>query len=137
LSHLADLNARLTELRAERGRLEADLPAPTGGDEADRATNMDAYAQLGSLDDRIAAVESTIAAAARPGTGRVSVGSVVDLDFGDGTETFVVSAADPQRAVITPGSPLGKALIGATVGARISYQVRPGQKINLTVTRVD
>ena len=138
--HIAGLTARLAELRAERDLVEADLPAPSGGDEADRATNVDGHAHLSALEDRIAAAESALAAASvsHP-TGVVSIGSVVGLDFGDGTEPFLVAAADPgdpNLTVVTPASPLGKALIGAKVGAKITYEVRQGKPLAVTVTQI-
>jgi transcription elongation factor GreA len=139
------LAARLAGLRAERERAATELLAPSCGDEADRATNVDAHVRLATLDERIVAAESALAAAltnasATDGTaGIVSVGSVVGLDFGEGAEKYLLAPADydgPELAVVTPGSPLGRALVGATVGARISYQPRPGQTVTVSVTEV-
>jgi len=139
--HGARLAAHLAELRGERAQILADIPVLMCGDEADRATNVDGYAHLASLDGRIAAVESDLAAAstsaAKPGV--VAVGSVVGLDFGDGTEQFLVASAnhgDPDLPVVTPGSPLGRALIGAKVGARLAYEPGPGRRAEVTVTEV-
>jgi transcription elongation factor GreA len=146
--HGARLAAHLAELRGERAQILADIPVRMVGDEADRATNVDGYAHLASLDGRIAAIEADLEAATAPGRkpggkagkpGRVSIGSLVGLDFGDGPERFLVASAnhgDPDLPVVTPGSPLGRALIGAEVGARLTYQPGPGRRAEVTVTEV-
>ena len=135
------LAARLAELQAERDRAATELLAPSCGDDADRATNVDAHGRVAAIEERIVAIESAIqdAAAAPRATGVVSVGSVVGLDFGTGAEKFLLASAgynDPELEVVTPASPLGRALIGATVGARISYEARPGQRVTVSVTEV-
>jgi transcription elongation factor GreA len=140
--HGARLAAHLAELRGERAQILADIPVlVSGGDDADRATNVDGYAHLASLDDRIAAVEADLeaASASTATSGKVSVGSLVGLDFGDGTEQFLVASAnhgDPDLPVVTPSSPLGRALIGAEVGARLTYEPGPGRRAEVTVTEV-
>ena len=136
-----DLTERLAALRAERERLLAELLPPSYGDDADRATNVTGHIQVAALDERIAAVESALTnlSASRPAAGTVGIGSVVGLDFGEGTETFLlnsVDAIDPDQAVVTPDSPLGRALLGAAVGAQISYEPRPGRQVRVTVTEV-
>jgi len=139
--HGARLAAHLAELRGERAQILADIPVIMAGDEADRATNVDGYAHLASLDDRIAAVEADLEAASSTGntSGKVSIGSLVGLDFGDGPERFLVASAnhgDPDLPVVTPASPLGRALIGAEVGARLTYEPGPGRRAEVTVTEV-
>ena len=139
--HGARLAAHLAELRGERAQILADIPVLMAGDEADRATNVDGYAHLASLDDRIAAVEADLEAASSTGktSGKVTIGSLVGLDFGDGPERFLVASAnhgDPDLPVVTPASPLGRALIGAEVGARLTYQPGPGRRAEVTVTEV-
>ena len=139
--HGARLVAHLAELRGERAQILAGIPNDMCGDEADRATNVDGYAHLASLDDRIAAVEADLEAASGSGTapGVVAVGTVVGLDFGDGTEQFLVASAghgDPNLPVVTPSSPLGRALIGAKVGARLTYEPGRGRRAEVTVTEV-
>jgi transcription elongation factor GreA len=136
-----DLTERLAALRAERERMLAELLPPSCGDDADRATNVNGHIQVAALDERIAAVESALKnlTASDPAEGTVGVGSVVGLDFGEGTETFLLSsvdAIDPDQAVVTPDSPLGRALLGAAVGAQISYEPRPGRQVQVTVTEV-
>jgi len=141
-SHRIDPFAtRLAELRAERDRAAAEINAGSRGDDADRAMNVDAYARVAALEGRIAAIESTLehAPASKPTAETVTIGSHVGLDFGDGAESFVVAAPDPEHPevpVVTPKSPLGQALIGARSGSHISYEAQPGQTLDVTVTEV-
>jgi transcription elongation factor GreA len=63
-------------------------------------------------------------------TGRVEVGSVVtvvDTD-GDELEYFVASQENkvPGLLLASPTSPLGAALLGASVGDEVSYQAPAG-----------
>jgi transcription elongation factor GreA len=64
--------------------------------------------------------------------GTVVSGCIVTLDFGDGDlERYRLgNYADPTAAVpvLTPSSPLSKALIGAQTGAAISYRTPSGQQ---------
>ena len=66
--------------------------------------------------------------------GTVSSGCIVTLDFGDGNgalERYQLGPyADPTAAVpvLTPSSPLSKALIGAQAGAAVSYRTPSGQQ---------
>jgi transcription elongation factor GreA len=99
------------------------------GDDADRATNVDGHVRLAMLEDRIAAVELARAEAARQREQApadvVREGAVVTVDLGDGPETFLFAAVEQAAAgddVITPGSPLGRALAGAAVGATVEYR---------------
>jgi transcription elongation factor GreA len=99
------------------------------GDDADRATNVDGHVRLAMLEDRIAAVELARAEAARQREQApadvVREGAVVTVDLGDGPETFLFASVEQAAAgddVITPGSPLGRALAGAAVGATVEYR---------------
>jgi transcription elongation factor GreA len=137
------LTARLAELHAERARALTEIVPSGEGDVADRATNVDGHVRLAMLDERIATVESELAASHRPtersDTGRVALGDVVTLDFGDGPEAFLfgsVEAAGEGADVITPNSPLGRALQNAGVGSTVTYATRPGRKLSVQVIAV-
>lgn len=57
--------------------------------------------------------------------GAVTVGVVVDLDFGDGIETYTVGSIEEQFGavqVITPESPVGRAIMGALPGQTCRLQ---------------
>ena len=108
------------------------------GDVADRATDVVASIRLQLLDERIATLELEIAESRnRQHTdGVVSVGDVVTLDLGDGPETYLVGSVEQAAAgvdTVTPLSPLGRAIVGAEVGAKVSYQPRRGVTMTATI----
>ncbi len=134
------LTSRLQNLQAERDELLGELVVGNGGDTADRATNVDANARLSLVEQRISAVEFDLHQAQHTtrgsGTG-VAVGDVVTVDLGDGPETFLfagVEQADNNLDVISPASPLGRAIAGATVGSAVTYS--PRARVELTATVV-
>ncbi|WP_193605860.1 GreA/GreB family elongation factor [Nocardioides dongkuii] len=135
----ADLLAeRLEALRAERAEVLAESRLGATGDVADRATNVEATIRLQVLDERMTALEDEIEQARhhRHTDGVVSVGDVVTLDLGDGPETYLVGSVEQAVAgvdTVTPSSPLGKAIVGADVGATVSYSPRTGVKLSATV----
>ncbi|HEU5266356.1 MAG TPA: GreA/GreB family elongation factor [Jatrophihabitans sp.] len=125
----ASLARRLEALLAERRQVQAEIAPAMSGDDADRATNVDGHVRLAMLDDRIAAVELALAEAARrparPADDVVVEGDVIIVDLGDGPETFLlgtVEQTDSGFEVITPGSPLGRALVGARTGSTVEYR---------------
>src|SRR5262245_33626789 len=79
------LTARLDTLRAERNRALAETIPSGAGDMADRATNVDGHVRLAMLDERIASVETDLAALGSSSTRRadagVAVGDVVVVDL--------------------------------------------------------
>jgi transcription elongation factor GreA len=114
----------------------------TTGDVADRATNVEASIRLQLLDERIALLELEIderQRARQAGTaddGVVSVGDAVRLDLGDGPEEYVVGSVEQAAAgvpTVTPGSPLGRAILGAEVGATVTYEPRRGVRLEVHI----
>jgi transcription elongation factor GreA len=142
------LRARLDTLRAERDQALAETIPSGFGDIADRATNVDGHVRLAMLEQRIAAVEDELAAgdpradrstSDRSTSDGVAVGDIVTLDFGDGPESFLLGSVDQggdNIDVITPSSPLGRALQGAQVGATISYTTQTHRTLYSTVTAI-
>jgi transcription elongation factor GreA len=132
------LATRLAALRAERREVLGESLLEANGDVADRATNVEATIRLQLLDERIASVELEIEDSRRQRhtDGLVSVGDVVTLDLGDGPETYLIGSVE-QAALgvdtVTPGSPLGRAIVGAEVGARITYEPRPGSTLTARI----
>jgi transcription elongation factor GreA len=62
----------------------------------------------------------------------VTVGSVVSLKYvgDDDVERYLVGSIEERRegvTVVSPDSPLGKALLGATPGDKVSYEAPSGQ----------
>jgi transcription elongation factor GreA len=132
----AVLEERLAEMRAERDEAQAETRAESGGDLADRATNVEASIRLSLLDERIASLELELAESIHHVDGVVSLGDTVELDLGDGPETFVVGSVEQAAAgveTVTPTSPLGRAILGAAVGATVTYSPRKGVLLEATV----
>ena len=130
------LATRLEALRAERAELVAETRSDSRGDLADQATNVETLIRIQLLDERIASVELEIADLDRQRhvDGVVSVGDVVTLDLGDGDETYLIGSVEQAYAgvdTITPGSPLGRAIVGAQVGSTVSYE--PRRRVRLEV----
>jgi transcription elongation factor GreA len=137
------LTSRLATLQAERDQALAETIPEGIGDLADRATNVDGHVRLAMLEQRIAAIEEELAVGARSpersADDAVALGDVVTLDFGDGPETFLLGSMDEAAEgvdVITPSSPLGQALLGARVGATVSYTTGAHRTLYATVTAV-
>ena len=139
--HTELLETRLAELRAERDAALAETRQEAVGDIVDRATNVEASIRLGTLDERIAALELEIDEASRVGhvDGVVALGDEVVLDLGDGPETFVVGSVESVAAgveAVTPTSPLGQAILGASAGTTVSYSPRRGVTVEATIVSV-
>jgi transcription elongation factor GreA len=137
------LAGRLAALQLERKQVLAEI-APVGmGDDADRATNVDGHVRLAMIEERIAIVEAELAEAdlrrRRAADGTVTVGDLVTVDLGEGPETFLLGSVDEATDgldVITPSSPLGKVLQGASIGSTVSYAARPGRSLQARVIGV-
>lgn len=138
----------LYELR-ELARAEATPPGMSG-DVADRSTNVEAAILLERLEARILDLELRLQAS--PPTGRirktkkarnaVGLGSSVTIRFEDedDTETLLITPlgqAVTDASVITPGSPLGMALLGADAGAKVSYRTAHGSTHSVEIVSVD
>ncbi|HTW14082.1 MAG TPA: GreA/GreB family elongation factor [Nocardioides sp.] len=136
------LAERLEALRAEREQVLAESRLEAVGDVADRATNVEATIRAQVLDERIAAIELEIEQAAqqRHTDGVVSVGDRVTLDLGDGPESYLIGSVEQAVAgvdTVTPASPLGQAIVGAEVGATVTYSPRPGVKLTAVVVAAE
>jgi transcription elongation factor GreA len=60
----------------------------------------------------------------------------VSLDLGDGPEAYVVGSVEQNSAgvpTVTPGSPLGRAIVGATVGSTVTYEPRRGVRLEARI----
>jgi transcription elongation factor GreA len=141
LDRVGLLTERLSLLQAERAEVLRDTLLEPNGDLADRATNVEATIRLGLLDERIAGLEIEIAECGhRQHTdGVVSVGDVVTVDLGDGDETYLIGSVEDAAAgvdTITPGSPLGRAIVGAEVGTTVTYQPRYDVTMSATIRSV-
>ncbi len=132
------LSERLSLLRAERDGVFHQTLLVANGDLADRATNVEATIRLRLLDERIASLELEIAESRHHHhtDGMVSIGDVVTVDLGEGDETYLIGSVEQASAgvdTITPGSPLGRAIVGTSVGTTVAYEPRPGVPMNVTI----
>ncbi len=135
------LKERLALLRAEREGVVRETVLVANGDLADRATNVEATIRVRLLDERIAGLELEIADSQHQHhtDGVVSVGDVVTVDLGEGDETYLIGSVEQAAAgvdTITPGSALGRAIVGVAVGATVTYEPRPGVTMSATVRSV-
>ena len=136
------LTALLEDLeRVERPALAAAAAATQTGDAADLAATLDAQVKLARLDERMRTLREQLNAPRpqRTANGTVQVGSTVSVDWGEGPETLIVGSAGDLTAdtdVITPDSPLGRAVLGATAGAQLTYIGPSGRETAVTIVAV-
>lgn len=139
--HRLELQRQLDELLSvERPRLLSSMGAVDGNDPADQADRAALEFDLAQLDVRIRRLQDRLTGRGRPqnGTGGLVHGASLVLDFGDGPETFLVSDAGgvDDVDVVTPDSPLGRALAAAAVGESLTYGTPRGE-IRVTLVAVD
>lgn len=91
-------------------------------------------AHLAALLDNAEVVEAE-------GGGTVAAGSIVEIRFegDDDTERYLLGSVE-ERAddldVVSPGSPMGEALIGATAGDTVAYTTPTGATLRVEVVSV-
>lgn len=124
------LRQRIDALLDERAAVVAAGRDVTG-DAADQAALTARDLELERIDDQLRrlrdVLDSAVVADAAAGADRVAPGVAVTLRFGDDPQTErylvgVMSEQDDDVTVVTPSSPLGKALLGAAVGDTVEYQ---------------
>jgi transcription elongation factor GreA len=140
---LARLRSELAALSAERVETARNgSDTQPGADVADLAQLAERDMALAQLDERIARVRSHIATAEEGVVGGASdepqvpgaalPGSWVSLRFGtdDTAEAYLLADLEERGPlpVVTLGSPLGQALLGASSGATVTYQSPAGRR---------
>ncbi len=148
--------AAYDRLRAEyddlttRGRIEIAQAIERARELGDLSENGDYHAakdQQGHMEGRIRQLESILESAVVVETaeaGVVGVGSVVtivyDGDSDDSAETYLLDSVEQRREgidVITPGSPIGAALLGRREGEHVTYQAPNGRELGVKILRVE
>ena len=76
------------------------------------------------------------------GSDVVGAGSVVELRYegDDDTEKYLVGSIEERREGLdnlSPGSPLGEALMGASAGDTVSFETPAGGSLNVEVVSVE
>ena len=136
------------ELLTTEGRVDIAQKIEAARALGDLSENGDYHAakdQQGKMEARIRQLSATLLDAVvverREHSGTVSVGSVVSIRFegDDDVERYLVGSIEERHAeldVLSPGSPLGQALLGAAPGDRRTYEVG-GNFLVVEVVAVD
>ena len=115
------------------------------GDLSENGDYHAAREEKGKMQGRIQQIQALLenAVVVSPGDGpadRAAVGSLVDLRFDgdDGTERYLLGTIEERHEdydVVSPSSPLGKAMIGARPGDVVRYEA-PAGPVEVTVVDV-
>lgn len=143
---LAELKQELAELKKEKRPevLDRVSQARAMGDLSENSEYTAAREELSLIDGRIEELEdmlkrTKIIEEKAGGSGQiVELGSKVSVVVGNKNEVFTVVGeweADPHARKISHESPLGKALIGKTVGDAVEVEA-PAGKIMYSITEV-
>lgn len=137
------------KFKAEIARLEERRPgvvsrmsvARDQGDLSENAGYHAAKEELGNIDRRLRELKIMVRFAdivEDAGTGIVGLGSHVVVEDGTGSREFRIvgiTEADPTQNLMSDASPIGKALIGAKAGDKITVAT-PGGPVNFKVISV-
>ncbi|MDP9020800.1 MAG: transcription elongation factor GreA [Actinomycetota bacterium] len=141
------LQRELEEMTTE-GRVEIARKIEAARALGDLSENGDYHAakeEQGKMEARIRQVSAVLADAVvvdEPSRGgdRVTVGTVVHLRFpgDDDVERFLVGSIEERHddlEVLSPGSPLGRAVMGAAPGIRRTYEVN-GRALEVEIVSI-
>ena len=133
-----------------RGRIEISQAIERARELGDLSENGDYHAakdQQGHMEGRIRQLEAILAnceIVEAVDDGAVGVGSIVTIlfegDDEDMAERYLVDTVEERRSgldVVTPGSPMGAALMGAAEGAVVAYAAPNGSEIRVKILRVE
>jgi len=130
-----------------RGRVDIARKIEVARELGDLSENGDYQAakeEQGKMEGRIARLSSILKTAkivdGASSDGTVQIGVVVELRYvGDSdTEKFLLGSIEerqPGVTVVSPGSPLGEALLGAKAGQQVSYEA-PGGVLQVEVVKI-
>ena len=142
------LQAELDDLTT-RGRVEIATLIERARELGDLSENGDYHAakdDQGKMEARIRQLQAMlkdaeIVDASSSSAGAVAAGSVVTIRYegDDDTERYLIGSIEERRddvSVISPGSPLGRALVGRNTGDVVEYEA-PGGTLKVEVVAVD
>ena len=142
------LAAELDDLTT-RGRIDIARKIETARELGDLSENGDYHAakeEKGKMEGRIMHLEhllqdAEIVDGAAGGTDTVGQGAIVSLLYegDDQPERMLVGSIEEKPddvEVVSPGSPLGVALLGAAVGDEVSFEA-PGGDLTVRVVAID
>ncbi len=141
------LQAELTELTT-KGRVEIARKIEAARELGDLSENGDYHAakeEQGKMEGRIRHLEALIENAEiveGGATDEVQAGSVVTIRYegDDDTERYLIGSIEEKGTdveVMSPGSPLGQALIGAKAGDVVDFVAPNGNTIKVEIVAVD
>jgi transcription elongation factor GreA len=142
------LLADLTEMTTV-GRIDIARKIEAARELGDLKENGDYHAakeEQGKMEGRIMHLHSIVDnCQIVEGTGdtdSVTAGSIVSITYaGDDTvEKYLVGSIEEQREdviVVSPGSPMGSALLGAAVGDAVEYQAPRGAMLKIKVVEIE
>jgi transcription elongation factor GreA len=142
------LQAELEDLTT-RGRVEIARAIEAARALGDLSENGDYHAakdSQGKMEARIRQLQATLSKAqvveegAGTAAGTVSAGSVVAIRYegDDDVERFLVGSIEERHdelSVVSPGSPLGQALLGRAAGDTVQYEA-PGGTLRVQIVEV-
>jgi transcription elongation factor GreA len=141
------LNAELEELTTE-GRVDIARKIQAARELGDLSENGDYHAakeEQGKMEARIRDLQALLENAEiieAAGTDEVSPGHVVAIQYegDDDAERYLIGSIEEKGAdveVLTPGSPLGQALIGARVGDWVEFESPTGAVLKVEVVEIE
>ena len=133
-----------------RGRIDIARKIEAARELGDLSENGDYHAakeEQGKMEGRIIhlgrMIENAVIVTADAGSDEVMAGSIVciifDGDDEDDAEKYLVGSIEEQAddvTVVSPGSPMGAALMGASVGDVVEYEAPTGAMIKIKVLEI-
>jgi transcription elongation factor GreA len=142
------LRTELDDLTS-RGRTEIARKIETARELGDLSENGDYHAakdEQGKMEARIrqlsAMLERATIVEAVGGGDRVAAGAIVTIRYegDDATERYLLGSIEERHDeldVISPGSPLGQALLGTTAGDVVEYATPTGALLKVELVAID
>lgn len=131
-----------------RGRIEIAQKIETARELGDLSENGDYHAakeEQGKMEGRIIhlanLIENATIVDADGGLDEVRAGCVVSVkyDGDDEIEQYLIGSIEERRdgvIVMSPGSPMGQALMGSKPGEKVSYE-SPGGQMSVAIVAID
>jgi transcription elongation factor GreA len=130
-----------------RGRIDIARKIETARELGDLSENGDYHAakeEQGKMEGRISHVANILDNAVIVESGdidRIRAGTVVGIRYegDDDVERYLLGSIEERvedLEVMSPGSPLGEALIGRTVGETVSYETPTGATLEVEIVSV-
>jgi len=131
-----------------RGRVDIARKIEAARELGDLSENGDYHAakeEQGKMEGRIMHLQAILEDAEIvevEGGGAVAAGSIVTIRYegDDDTERYLLGSIEERHDdldVISPGSPLGAALVGHVAGDTVSYETPTGAQLNVELVAVD